>query len=74
MGAGASSDKARSTMSTMLSDKPADASDITDLEHAKREIIGLRKIARDFQQQLKGTKFILTLFIPLSITNGCISA
>jgi len=33
MGAGASADRARSTMSTMLSDKPADASDITVWKH-----------------------------------------
>lgn len=37
----------------MLTGKPADASDITDLEQARAEIRNLRRIARDFQNQLR---------------------
>jgi len=37
----------------MLSGKPADASDINDLEQARAEIRNLRRIARDFQNQLR---------------------
>lgn len=37
----------------MLTGKPADASDITDLEQARAEIRNLRRIARDFQSQLR---------------------
>lgn len=37
----------------MLVGKPADASDIKDLEQAKAEIRNLRKLARDFQEQLR---------------------
>lgn len=37
----------------MLANKPADASDITDLETARSEIRNLRRIARDFQNQLR---------------------
>jgi cGMP-dependent protein kinase len=53
MGAGASADNARNTVNHMLSNKPADASDITDLEQARAEIRNLRRIARDFQNSLK---------------------
>ena len=80
MGAGASAEQARTTVSYMLANKPADASDITvrysiydcdkytfhhvlivwyepinqDLETARSEIRNLRRIARDFQNQLRG--------------------
>lgn len=53
MGAGASADNARSTVAHMLSGKPQDASDIKDLEQAKAEIRNLRRIAREFQDQLR---------------------
>ena len=53
MGAGASADSARSTVSVMLMNKPEDASDIVDIETAKAEIIQLRKLAKKFQDQLK---------------------
>ena len=46
MGAGASADAARNTVSMMLMNKPEDASDITDLEKAKAEIVNLRKMAK----------------------------
>ena len=52
MGSGASADNARATVSTMLSNKPDDASDITDLEQAKNEIRNLRKIAKEFQKNV----------------------
>lgn len=51
MGSGVSAET-RTTV-TMLSGKPADASDIHDLETAKAEIRYLRKIARDFQNMIK---------------------
>lgn len=38
----------------MLVNKPADASDITDLEQARAEIRNLRRLARDFQSSLQG--------------------
>lgn len=53
MGSGASAETARTTVSHMLSGKPADASDITDLEQARAEIRNLRRMARDFQNQLR---------------------
>lgn len=53
MGSGASAENARTTVSHMLTGKPADASDITDLEQARAEIRNLRRIARDFQNQLR---------------------
>lgn len=53
MGAGASAETARSTANNLLSDKPADASDITDLDQARAEIRNLRRIAREFQNLLK---------------------
>lgn len=53
MGAASSVESARSTVAYMLTNKPADASDIRDLDTAKAEIINLRKIARDFQNQLR---------------------
>ena len=85
MGAGASAEQARTTVSYMLANKPADASDITvrysiydcdeytfhhvlivwyepinqDLETARSEIRNLRRIARDFQNQLRGIVFKL---------------
>ena len=54
MGAGASADNARSTVASILMNKPDDASDITDLEKAKREIVELRKIANVYKVQLEG--------------------
>jgi hypothetical protein len=54
MGAGASAESARTTVAHMLTGKPADASDIKDLEQARAEIRNLRRIARDFQNQLRG--------------------
>jgi hypothetical protein len=54
MGSGASAETARTTVTHMLSNKPLDASDIKDLEQARAEIRNLRRIARDFQNQLKG--------------------
>lgn len=53
MGAGASAENARTTVTHMLADKPVDASDIKDLEQAKAEIRNLRRMARDFQNQLR---------------------
>ena len=53
MGSGASADNARATVSTMLSNKPDDASDISDLEQAKNEIRNLRKMAKEFQTNLR---------------------
>mmetsp|Transcript_26630 Transcript_26630/g.44501 ORF Transcript_26630/g.44501 Transcript_26630/m.44501 type:complete len:693 (-) Transcript_26630:350-2428(-) len=53
MGSGASAETARTTVTSMLADKPADASDIKDLETARAEIRNLRRIAREFQQNLK---------------------
>lgn len=52
MGAGASTE-ARQTAISMLLNKPEDASDITDVETAKSEIIALRKFAKNFQDQLR---------------------
>jgi hypothetical protein len=52
MGSGASNNL-RNTLSHLLNDKPEDASDITDFETAKKEIIQLRKWARAV---LKGNK------------------
>ncbi len=52
MGAGASTE-ARQTAVSMLLNKPEDASDITDVETAKSEIIALRKFAKNFQDQLR---------------------
>lgn len=53
MGGGASAENARATVSHMLTGKPADASDITDLDQARAEIRNLRRIAREFQNQLR---------------------
>ena len=53
MGAGASAESARSTVSVMMLNKPEDASDIVDIETAKAEIIQLRKLAKKFQDVLK---------------------
>jgi len=53
MGSGASAENARATVSTALAGKPADASDVKDLEAAKAEIRQLRKMALDFQNQLR---------------------
>lgn len=53
MGAGASAENARTTVAHLLTGKPADASDIRDLEQARAEIRNLRRIARDFQNQLR---------------------
>jgi hypothetical protein len=53
MGAGASADNARSTVSAMLMNKPEDASDVTDLAAAKNEIIQLRKMAKLYREHLK---------------------
>ena len=53
MGHGASADQARATVNTLLSGKPADASDIKDIEQAKTEIRALRKLALDFQGKLR---------------------
>ncbi|RYG65379.1 hypothetical protein EON64_12030 [archaeon] len=58
MGAGASADNARSTVAHMLSGKPTDASDIKDLEQAKAEIRNLRRIAREFQDQLRRKLYV----------------
>ena len=52
VGAGASAENARSTVSSMLMNKPEDASDITDLEKAKAEIIQLRKMAKLYHDHL----------------------
>ena len=54
MGAGASADNARMTVSNVLLNKPEDASDITDIEKAKAEIVQLRKMAKIYQEALKG--------------------
>ncbi len=54
MGSGASADQARATVNTLLSGKPADASDITNLDQARAEIRNLRKLALDFQNKLRG--------------------
>lgn len=55
MGSAASTERVRQTMSQFnLTDRPADASDIKDLDAARQEIVHLRKLARDFQEQLKG--------------------
>eukprot|EP00606_Chrysophyceae_sp_TOSAG23-5_P000482 GSChrysophyteH2.ASY1.ANO1.274.1 assembled CDS len=54
MGAGASADNARHTVSSMLMNKPEDASDISDLDKAKAEIISLRKMAKLYQEHLSG--------------------
>ncbi len=54
MGGGASAEAARTTVSTMLTNKPLDGSDIVDLEQARAEIRNLRRMARDFQNQLRG--------------------
>ncbi len=62
MGAAASSqhqETARATVANILSGKPDDASDIKDLESAKIEIKMLRKIAREFQNQLRGIYYWL---------------
>lgn len=53
MGSGASAEAARSTVSSMLTNKPLDASDIQDLAQAQAEIRNLRRMARDFQNQLR---------------------
>eukprot|EP01040_Poterioochromonas_malhamensis_P000965 gene964-1024_t len=53
MGSGASAENARTTVAHLLTGKPADASDIKDLEQARAEIRNLRRIARDFQNQLR---------------------
>jgi cGMP-dependent protein kinase len=52
MGAGASADQARNTVSMMLMNKPEDASDITDLGAAKNEIVSLRKMAKSLMDAL----------------------
>lgn len=52
-GASVSVENARSTVTNIISGKPADASDIKDLEQAKAEIVKLRRIALDFQEQLR---------------------
>jgi hypothetical protein len=54
MGSAASTESCRQTVAGILSGKPDDASDIKDLESAKAEIRHLRKIAREFQNQLRG--------------------
>lgn len=54
MGSAASTETCRQTVAGILSGKPEDASDIKDLEHAKAEIRHLRKIAKEFQNQLRG--------------------
>jgi hypothetical protein len=54
MGAGASAENARMTVSGFLMNKPEDASDITDLDKARAEIVQLRKMAKLFQDQLRG--------------------
>ena len=54
MGAGASTANARATMSSMVSNKPADASDITTLEQGIAEIVNLRKLAKDLEAQATG--------------------
>mmetsp|Transcript_4826 Transcript_4826/g.4899 ORF Transcript_4826/g.4899 Transcript_4826/m.4899 type:complete len:692 (+) Transcript_4826:65-2140(+) len=53
MGASSSVAAARTTVAGLIHNKPEDASDITDLEQARAEIRHLRKVARDFQNQLK---------------------
>eukprot|EP01038_Epipyxis_sp_PR26KG_P004633 gene4633-6512_t len=53
MGGAASTENARATVTNMLANKPVDASDIKDLEQARAEIRNLRRIARDFQNQLR---------------------
>ena len=55
MGAGASAESARMTVSTMLMNKPEDASDVVDLAAAKSEIVQLRKMAKLYQEHLKST-------------------
>jgi CRP-like cAMP-binding protein len=53
MGSGASAENAVRTVASVLDNKPADASDIKDLDGAKEEIRQLRKIALEFQNQLR---------------------
>jgi len=53
MGSAASTETCRQTVAGILQGKPEDASDIKDLESAKAEIRYLRKIAKEFQNQLR---------------------
>jgi len=56
MGTGASVETnaaVRSTMTSILTGKPADASDIDDLEKARAEIRHLRAIAKEFETRLR---------------------
>ena len=53
MGSAASVESARGTMSNLLTNKPLDASDITDLEKAKAEIRQLRALAKDFETRFR---------------------
>ncbi len=59
MGAGASAENARMTVSNVLMNKPEDASDITDLEKAKAEIMQLRRMAKRFYEQLGKRKLMV---------------
>ena len=52
-GAASATAEARATMSTMLTNKPLDASDINDVEQGKAEIRQLRKIALQLRSQLQ---------------------
>ena len=58
MGAGASAENARMTVSNVLMNKPEDASDITDLEKAKSEIMQLRRMAKRFYEQIGKSKLM----------------
>jgi len=53
MGGGASIEAARTTVTSLVNGKPGDASDITDLEQAKKEIIALRAMANEVQKKFQ---------------------
>ena len=54
MGSGISVDKeSHAQVTSLLTDKPANGSDIKDLTQAKAEIVALRKLALDFETSLK---------------------
>ena len=46
------------TVSSMLVNKPEDASDVVDLEKAKQEIVQLRKMAKLYYEQLSTYKLL----------------
>jgi CRP-like cAMP-binding protein len=53
MGGGASIEEHRGTVTTLLTGKPSDASDVTNLDQAKAEIRQLRAMALQVQEKLK---------------------